>query len=118
MRRTIIGWLVCVLAAFIAADSLRAQGTAFTYQGQLNDGGSPASGSFDFNFALYSSTNLPGTILAGPITNSAVVVTNGLFTTTLDFGSGIFTGTNYWLQIGVRTNSGTTFTALTPRQPL
>src|SRR5450631_4192635 len=116
MRKIIIGWLVCILVVLGAADSLRAQGTAFTYQGQLNDSGSPADGRYDLTFTLYSFTNLPGTILAGPITNAAVTVTNGLFTTTLDFGPGVFTGINYWLQSGVRTNGGTAFTALLPRQ--
>ena len=29
-----------------------AQGTAFTYQGKLSDGGAPASGSYDFQFGL------------------------------------------------------------------
>ena len=29
-----------------------AQGTAFTYQGQLNSGGSPANGFYDFQFSL------------------------------------------------------------------
>jgi hypothetical protein len=119
MRRKIIGWLVCVLAAFDAADSLQAQGTAFTYQGRLNDSGNPAGGSYDLTFALYNSTSLASTNVAGPITNSAVGVTNGLFTTFLDFGPGIFTGTNYWLEIGVRTNGNTgAFTTLAPRQPL
>jgi hypothetical protein len=118
MHKSFIAGLVCILAALGAVDSLRAQGTAFTYQGQLNAGGSPAGGSYDFTFTLYSFTNLPGTVLAGPITNSAVTVTNGLFTTMLDFGSGIFTGSSYWLQIGVRTNGGTIFTALLPRQQL
>jgi hypothetical protein len=118
MRRTIISWLVCVLAAFCAVESLSAQGTAFTYQGQLNDTGSPANGSYDLTFALYNSSNPAFTNVAGPVTNSAVAVTNGLFTTLLDFGPGIFTGTNYWLGISVRTNGGTTFTALSPRQPL
>jgi hypothetical protein len=47
-----------------------------------------------------------------------VAVTNGLFITLLDFGPGVFTGTNYWLGIAVRTNGGTAFTALLPRQPL
>ena len=30
-----------------------AQGTAFTYQGQLTDRGSPANGSYDLTFILY-----------------------------------------------------------------
>ena len=58
-------------------------------------------------------------MLAGPITNSAVAVSNGLFTATLDFGSSVFTGAPRWLQLGVR-GSGVTaeFLTLTPRQPL
>jgi hypothetical protein len=95
-----------------------AQGTSFTYQGRLNSGGSPASGFYDLQFAIYDSTNLPGTLIAGPLTSSAVAVSNGLFTTTLDFGSGPFNGANRWLDISVRTNGGGAFTELTLRQPL
>jgi hypothetical protein len=117
MRRNVICWLAVVLTLFTTVNSLQAQGTAFTYQGRLDDSGSPASGSYDLTFALYNQANL--SLAAGPITNSAVAVTNGLFTTLLNFGSGIFTGTNYLLQIGVRTNGSTgAFTTLSPRQPL
>jgi hypothetical protein len=113
-----IGWLCCILIALGATGSLHAQGTAFTYQGRLNNGGNPASGNYDLTFALYGSTNQAGPVIAGPITNSAVAVTNGLFTTLLNFGSGVFAGNNYWLGVGVRTNGGTTFTPLLPFQPL
>jgi hypothetical protein len=94
-----------------------AQGTAFTYQGRLSNGASPASGSYDMKFTLYA-TNLTGNAIAGPVTNSAIAVNNGLFTTTLDFGDGVFTGTNLWLDIFVRTNGSPSFTELTPRQPV
>jgi hypothetical protein len=47
----------------------RAQGTAFTYQGQLNSGGNPANGSFDLTFTLFN-TNATGVAIAGPVTNS------------------------------------------------
>jgi hypothetical protein len=98
---------------------LFAQGTAFTYQGRLNDGGSPASGIYDLRFTIYDSTNSPGTVIAGPVTNSATAVSNGLFTVTLDFGSGVFAGNPRYLDIGVRTNgSPNPFTILSPRQPL
>ncbi|MDD5140787.1 MAG: hypothetical protein PHY43_11070 [Verrucomicrobiales bacterium] len=117
MRRKIIGWVLCILTVFGTVESLSAQGTAFMYQGRLNDGGSPATGNYDLSFALYL-TNQTGTVVAGPITNPAVAVSSGLFTTTLDFGPGIFTGLNYWLQIAVRTNGAAIFTNLTPRQPL
>ena len=93
-----------------------AQGTAFTYQGRLNDGASSATGVYDFRFGIYDAS-VSGNQAGHFITNSAVGVTNGLFTTTLDFG-GVFTGTNYWLDIGVRTNGTTAFTPLTSRQAL
>ena len=47
-----------------------------------------------------------------------MAVTNGLFTVSLNFGPGIFSGANYWLQIAVRTNGAGSFTTLSPRQPL
>ena len=97
---------------------LRAQGTAFNYQGQFYDGGHPASGTYDFSFWIYDSTNNPGIILAGPVTNSAVAVTNGVFSVQMDFGPGVFTGLKNWLQIAVRTNGAAMFTNLSPRQQL
>ena len=56
--------------------------------------------------------------IAGPVTNNAVSVTNGLFTVLIDFGSGVFTGATNWLEIAVETNGVNTFTTLTPRQQL
>jgi len=94
-----------------------AQGTAFTYQGRLNSGGSPASGTYNLTFALFN-TNTSGVAIAGPVTNNAVVITNGLFTVTIDFGPGGFTGSSNWLQIGVATNGASTFTTLAPRQQI
>lgn len=93
------------------------QGTAFTYQGRLTDNGGPATGSYDLRLILYNSDvggNQQGSIL----TNTAVAVNNGLFIASLDFGPGIFTGSNYWLEIAVRTNGGGTFSTLNPRQPV
>jgi hypothetical protein len=60
----------------------------------------------------------PETCVAGPITNSPVAVSNGLFTVALDFGDSVFTGEARWLELGVRTNGGDVFTTLQPRQPL
>lgn len=94
-----------------------AQGTAFSYQGRLSDGGSPANAIYDFRFGVYNQvTN--GLIVGPMVTNSAVPVTNGLFVVTLDFGPNIFTGTNLWLDIAVRATNVSTFTALAPRQPI
>ena len=93
-----------------------AQGTAFTYQGRLNDGAAPANGSYDLRFVLYDSS--VGGSQQGPIlTNAPTAVSNGLFTVALDFGN-VFPGTNRWLEIAARTNGGGTFTTLSPRQLL
>jgi trimeric autotransporter adhesin len=94
-----------------------AQGTAFTYQGHLNDGGAPANGNYDLVFTIYPSAS-GATGGFGVFTNSAVAVTNGLFTVSLDFGIGVFTGPDRWLQIDVRTNGVGAFASLTPRQKL
>ena len=94
-----------------------AQGTAFTYQGRLNNGNNPANGSYDLTFMLFSVSS-GGSALAGPLTNSATTVSNGLFTTIVDFGPGVFTGTSNWLEIAVRTNGTGGFTTLAPRQQL
>jgi len=45
-------------------------------------------------------------------------VTNGLFTVTLNFGPGVFTGTNYWVQMGVSPAGAGTFAPLVPLQQL
>src|SRR5262245_57895282 len=93
-----------------------AQGTAFTYQGQLAVGGSTTNGVYDFTFTLFGLSSGGGAI-AGPVTNAAVGVTNGLFTTTLDLGAN-FPGADRWLEIGARSNGVGTFTRLAPRQKL
>ena len=101
----------------LAAPAARAQGTAFSYEGQLATTNGPAGGVYDFTFTLYGA-NTGGAAVAGPVTNNATGVTNGLFTATIDFGPGVFNGADYWLEIGVRTNGGAVFTTLAPRQPL
>src|SRR5277367_420046 len=108
---------VCIGSLTISIQPLFAQGTAFTYQGQLQNNGLPVNGNYDFTFALFnnSSTNPPQ--LGATLTDTNVGVTNGLFLATLDFGS-VFTGNATWLAIGVRTNGGSGFTALNPLQEL
>ncbi|HTY86499.1 MAG TPA: tail fiber domain-containing protein [Candidatus Acidoferrum sp.] len=115
---------ICIIASFILLSNFapqlstaHAQGTAFTYQGRLNSGGLPASGSYDLKFTLCDVLT-GGTAVAGPITNAAVAVSNGLFMVALDFGSGGFTGEDRWLEIAVGTNGSGVFVTLSPRQQL
>ena len=119
MKKILQNAAVWLLLATLNAHQVtaHAQGTAFTYQGRLNDGSTPANGSYDLVFTLYT-TNTAGVAIAGPATNSAVAVTNGLFTTLIDFGPTVFTGDSNWLEIAVRTNGGSSFTTLVPRQPV
>jgi hypothetical protein len=113
--------LLLALLAFCtlpsALSTAGAQGTAFTYQGQLMDSGAPANGLYDIRTGLYP-TNIGGVLATELYTNLAVPVSNGLFIISMDFGD-VFTGASYWLQIGVRTNGvGATFTPLSPRVEL
>ena len=117
-------YYIRILFAILALSALNrqlstanAQGTAFTYQGQLQNNGSPANGTYNLTFTLFA-TNSGGTDVAGPVTNSAVAISNGLFTVTIDFGSSVWNGHANWLQIGVETNNATSVTTLAPRQQI
>ena len=107
---------VLLLAATGFQASCFAQGTAFSYQGQLAQNGNPANGLFDLKFTLFDALS-SGSTAAGPVTNSATKVTNGLFMVTLDFGDN-FPGADRFLEIAARTNGTGAFTTLSPRQKI
>ena len=97
--------------------TLFAQGTAFTYQGRLNDGANPANGRYDLKLGLFNAATNGTLVSSDYATNSATTVSGGLFTVTLDFGD-VFAGPSRWLEIAVRTNGGGAFSTLSPRQQL
>ena len=100
------------LLVFVAGLSCYAQTSSFTYQGRLSDGNSAATGNYDLQLVLRDGASA-GNQVGGALTNSPVAVSNGLFTTTLDFGATAFNGNARWLEIGVRTNgSASAFTIL------
>lgn len=112
----------CVLAALgllLMTSALGAPATSkFTYQGLLEQSNAPASGTFDLRFEPFSAAS-SGTSLATAITANDVVVSNGVFTVTLDFGEGFFVGDQVFLDIGVRIGTSTgSFTTLSPRQEI
>lgn len=94
-----------------------AQSTAFTYQGRLTDGGDNAQGFFDLRFRLFDAPQ-GGANVGGMIATNGVLVTNGLFAVTLDFGAFPFEGAGRWLQIQAATNGAGQFATLSPRQPV
>jgi len=109
--------LAVALSAVVFTAATNAQPSVLTYQGQFAENGVPANGIYDFVFTLHDSSSGP-TVVGGPLTNNAILVSNGLFTVTLDFGTGVFDGAERWLEIGAAANGGGAFTTLSPRQAL
>ncbi len=102
-------FFTAVLSAVVAA-----QTTEFTYQGQLQNSSMPASGNYDFEFALFDSV-LGGSQIGSTQTRNGVGVSNGIFSVNLDFGN-LFPGAQRFLEIRVRQAGGGGFTTLSPRQ--
>ena len=69
--------------------------TGFTYQGLVKDEGRTANGAYDFEFALFYATS--GVQVGNTIIKNNLPVVNGLVSTQLGFGSGIFDGTRLLL---------------------
>jgi hypothetical protein len=97
-----------------------ALGTAFTYQGRLTDDGEPVDDQCDLSFKLYdaagSGTPPSGGTVLGTVNRPNQEIDQGYFTVQLDFGSGVFTGEERWLQVSVDCGDGSV--TLSPRQPL
>jgi hypothetical protein len=129
-RKRLLIILICVISLLVTANIVRANvlekanpartlssptGTAFTYQGNLSDGGSPANGSYNFRFDLWddsSKTTLIGTYPATGTIPTDVV--EGAFNIKLDFGADAFTGEARWLEITVNGNALAPLQELTP----
>ena len=50
--------VLAILTCLPCAPALFAQGTAFTYQGQLKDNNSPANGTYDLLLGVYNDANV------------------------------------------------------------
>src|SRR5262245_9436624 len=111
----ILMFVFCLLV--FGAITVNAQTSGFTYQGRLADGGTAATGNYDLQFALWDSAS-GGTQVGSTLTLNTVAVSNGVFTVSLDFGAGNFNGASRFLEIGVRSPGGASFTTLSPRQPI
>ena len=104
--------LVFAALSLALSSPVFAIGTAFTYQGTLEDGGGLASGSYDLLFGLLdeSEDQIGASVLV-----QNVNVVKGVFTVELDFGAAAFDGEDRSLRIGVRPGpSGGPFTTLDP----
>jgi hypothetical protein len=86
--------------------------TAFTYQGELIQNNTPYTGVCNFQFQLFSASNGTGPLGTQNNVNS-VIVTDGLFTVSLDFGNQ-FNGSERYLRTSVQCTGDPSFTVLSP----
>jgi hypothetical protein len=123
MTRYRSAWILLLYIVLLAGVSHKtlAQGTAFTYQGRLQDGGTNANGNYDFQFTLWDALT-GGTQQPQPtpitVTRSNVTVVSGIFTVQLDFGATAFPGADRFLETGARLTGPGVFTILSPRQQI
>jgi hypothetical protein len=112
-------YLSCLFAIYLlcAGSALAAPlGSDFTYQGQLTDGGSPASGHYDLQFALFASAS--GGSAVDTITLANQSVSGGLITASLDFTDAPYNGQGLWVEVNVRATGSPGYTTLSPRQAI
>ncbi len=112
-----------ILLSLIGIAQVLGQSTAFTYQGSLNDAGTPADGLHDLRFRLFDGASGGAQVGATQCINNVDVV-DGLFTVQLDFGQQFASVNPRFLDIQVRRDIGQPctddfgFVLLSPRQPL
>ena len=111
LRATILLMAALALPPSIPAAPL---GTAINYQGYLAEKNKPANGLYDFTFQLYDAAT-GGSLVGSPTTVSlnGVPVTNGLFSTALDFGSSDYTVLNTGFPFPGTTNYELTYNVAT-----
>lgn len=119
IKRALVG-VALVLGSLANAQPVT---SAFTFQGELRDGGAPANGAYDLRFRLFDAA--AGGAQVGPtLCSDNVAIADGRYTTTLDFGQQYASGSLRHLEVQVRLDSGlgcadaTGFTTLSPRQQL
>lgn len=116
--RTILSSLLGLLALASAAHG---QSTAFTYQGDLKNGTTNVNGPYDLRLRLYDAASAGNQIGTVQCANN-VPVSEGKFTTTIDFGQQFVSTAPRYLEIDIRADTGSPCTdvfgyvTLTPRQ--
>lgn len=109
---------LATVALFALESRAEIVSATFTYQGELKVGNIIANGDYDFRFTLYDA-EAGGLPLAPDFDVDDLAVDEGVFSTELDFGDGVYTGDQLWLEIGIRAGGDTgAFTPLAPRQKI
>ncbi len=90
----------------ITSVKVNPQPTAVSYQGYLEENNQPVEGLFDLEFSLFDAPDA-GIQIGNSVNADDLQVTEGLFSTSLDFGPGAFDATPRYLQIAVRPGDST-----------
>ncbi len=93
-------FLHALVAALLAVGAHAQSDSAFTYQGELLQGATPATGAFDMEFLLWDAA-VGGSQAGTTITLPDVPVEDGRFAVQLDFGANAFDNSGRWLEIAV-----------------
>lgn len=105
-RSTILALAASVALAAGSTATLAQVGTAFTYQGQLKNSGNSVNSPTDMQFSLWTAAS-GGSQIGTTVTQTNVTVSEGLFSTSVDFGVNPYTSNQaLWLQIAVRNPAG------------
>ena len=104
-----------LLILLLVSAASYAQTTAFSYQGRLSESGTPVTGTRHFRFTLFDEG---GVAIPGATIEQTLVVSSGVFNTTLDFGEEHFPAADRSLLIEVKVNLGDSYTVLSPRQQI
>ncbi len=124
-RQAVLSLVLAATGLSLATVSSQAlaQSTAFTYQGELKQAGALASGTYDIRFKLFNAAS-GGAQVGSTLCMDNVQVTDGKFTSTLDFGQQFISVFDRYAEIEVRTDTGLNctntsgYTTLSPRQAL
>lgn len=104
---------------FAPAALAQSPGSAFTYQGHLDNNGEPVNGTADLQFTLWNSGVTGGGVQVGPtLTLNAAQITGGFFSANLDFGATAWDGNQRWLEVASRVPAGGGTFSVMPRQPV
>ena len=119
MNRTTLRSISLLLVCLLSTLFTYGQSGVFSYQGRLDDGATPANGTYNMQFSLWDSVS-GGSQIGSTITNTNVAVSGGVFTVSLDFSPAapFAEGAGRFLQVDVKKPADPTYTTLTPRQPI
>ncbi|MEZ6173489.1 MAG: hypothetical protein R3B58_10965 [Phycisphaerales bacterium] len=118
MMRRALKQLLCLLAIATPAFAQTPIDPAFSYQGELTQGGALFTGDVDLRFRLYDAST--GGAQIGPtLALINFTITDGRFSVDLDFGMGSFNADARYLEIDIRSPGGSgAYTTLTPRKAI